>query len=78
MINHLKYGVSYSQVEELETALCIQKLQCQNNEAVALPEQIFPNIPTLLGWDSIDRLEYTLSGGCTPHRVNGIAKKQRM
>ncbi|KAK3884772.1 hypothetical protein Pcinc_010958 [Petrolisthes cinctipes] len=38
-----------------------------------MPEQIQPLIPTTLAWDNIDRLEETLSGGGTSHRVNGIA-----
>ncbi len=78
MLNRLGHGVSYSQVEELETALCMQKLESQNDETVALPEQIQPFIPTTLAWDNIDRLEETLSGGGTSHRVNGIAVQPMM
>ncbi|KAK3884774.1 hypothetical protein Pcinc_010960 [Petrolisthes cinctipes] len=73
MINRLGHGVSYTQVEELETALCIQKLESHTDESVPMPEQIQPLIPTTLAWDNIDRLEETLSGGGTSHRVNGIA-----
>ena len=41
--------------------------------AVPLPDNIKPYISTLLAWDNINRLEETLSGGRTSHRVNGIA-----
>ena len=34
---------------------------------------IKPHISTSLAWNNIDRLEETLSGGGTSHRVNGIA-----
>ena len=37
------------------------------------PENIRPVVGTTLAWDNIDRLEETLSGGGTSHRVNGIA-----
>ena len=40
---------------------------------VPLPENIRPFVGTTLAWDNIDRLEETLSGGGTSHRVNGIA-----
>ena len=40
---------------------------------VPLSENIRPFVGTTLPWDNIDRLEQTLSGGGTSHRVNGIA-----
>ena len=36
-------------------------------------KNIRPFVGTTLAWDNIDRLEETLSGGGTSHRVNGIA-----
>ncbi|KAK3885065.1 hypothetical protein Pcinc_010719 [Petrolisthes cinctipes] len=63
MINRLGHGVSYTEVEELETAICIQKLESHTDESVPMPEQIQPLIPTTLARDNIDRLEETLSGG---------------
>lgn len=50
----------------------------ENDDRVALPECIKPYVATSLGWDNIDRLEETLSGAETSHRVNGIAVQQRM
>ena len=38
-----------------------------------LPSNIYPGTNTVLAFDNIDRLEGTLSGGGTSHRVNGIA-----
>ena len=72
IVNRLGHGVSYSQVEELETALCMRKLESQTDETVALPQQIRPLVPTTVAFDNIDRLEETLSGAGTSHRVNGI------
>ena len=34
------------------------------------------NVYTTLVWDNTDRLEETLSGKGTPHRVNGIAVQE--
>ena len=42
-----------------------------------LPTDLRPGIFTTLVWDNIDRLEETLSGGGTSHRVNGIAIHQK-
>ena len=41
--------------------------------AFPVPDNIKPHISTSLAWDNIDRLDETLSGGGTLHRVNGIA-----
>ena len=42
-------------------------------EGVPLPSSIYPGTNTVLAFDNIDRLEGTLSGSGTSHRVNGIA-----
>ena len=44
---------------------------------VPLPENIQAYGNTTLAWDNIDRLEKTLSGAGTSHRVNGIAVQAR-
>jgi len=72
-LNKLGHGVSYSQLEENDTALCLQKLAASRNERVVLPTSIMPHVFTNLAWDNIDRLEETLTGKGTSHRVNGIA-----
>ena len=72
ILNRYSHGISYSQMEELDTALALKKLETQDEDIVALPDDIHPNIMATLAWDNIDRLEDTLSGGGTSHRVNGI------
>lgn len=42
-------------------------------DGVPLPSNVYPGTNTVLAFDNIDRLEGTLSGGETSHRVNGIA-----
>lgn len=72
LLNRLGHGVSYSKLEEIETELCLQKLQSGDEMGLILPSNIYPGVPTTLAFDNIDRLEETLSGGGTSHRVNGI------
>ncbi len=43
---------------------------------IILSISIQPHIFTTVAWDNIDRIEETLSGGGTSHRVNGIAIQQ--
>ena len=76
-LNRLGHGVSYSQVEEIDTALCLQKRE-RSQTGVALPSNIYHGIFTTLAWDNIDRLEETTSGEGTSHRVNGIAVQPRI
>lgn len=71
-LNKLGHGVSYSQLEENNTALCLQKLATASNQRVVLPASIKPHVFTNPAWDNIDRLEETLTGKGTSHRVNGI------
>lgn len=59
-------------MEEIDTALCLQKLSSSESE-IAFPANIHPGIFTTLAWDNIDCLEETVSGKGTSHRVNGIA-----
>ena len=73
MLNRFGHRISYSKLEEIETASCLQKIENVNEMGVALPLYVYPRVPTTLAFDNIDRLEETLSGGGTSHRVNGIA-----
>ena len=75
-LNRLGHGVSYSKLEEIDTALRLQKLSC--GEDTPLPSDIHPGVFTTLAWDNIDRLEETLSGGGTSHRVNGTAVQRNL
>ncbi|KAG0710546.1 hypothetical protein GWK47_022606 [Chionoecetes opilio] len=73
ILNKFGHGVSYDQLEENDTALCLQKLAMGFNQRAVLPLSIKPHVFTNLAWDNIDRLEETLTGKGTSHRVNGIA-----
>ena len=64
MLNRLGHVVSYPQVEEIDTALCMQKLARAENEGAALPANIKPYVQTTFAWDNIDRLEETLKWHC--------------
>ena len=78
MLNRFGHGVLYSQLEENDTALCLQILAANLNQTTILPGAIQPNAFTNLPWDNIDRLEETLTGGGTTHRVNGTAVQPRV
>ena len=78
MLSKFGHGVSYSQLEENDTALCLQKLAASLNQRVPLPASIKPHVFTNLAWDNIDRLEETLTGKGTSHRVNGIAVQAKV
>lgn len=77
MLNRCGHGIAYSQLEEMNTALCLHKMASTTENEIPLPENIQPYINTTLAWDNIDRLEETLSGAGTSHRVNGIAVQAR-
>ena len=74
-LNRLGHSLSYSMMQQIDTALCLQKLS--SGDDVPLSTDVRPGIFTTLVWDNIDRLEETLSGGGTSHRVNGIAIHQK-
>ena len=77
-LNRCGHGISYTKLVEIDTALALQKLEYENQHGFAMPSNILPGIPTSLGYDNIDRLEETLSGGGTSHRVNGIAVQRKV
>lgn len=77
MLNKFGHGMSYDQLEENDTALCLQKLAVATDQVV-LPNSIKPFVFTNLAWDNIDRLEETLTGKNTSHRVNGIAVQPKI
>jgi hypothetical protein len=72
ILNRLGHGCSYSKMLEIDTALCMEKLNIVSEGEIPLPTTIHVNIPTVLAYDNIDRTEETLSGAGTSHRVNGI------
>ena len=72
IMNRLGHGCSYTALEEIDTALCIDKVASVDSDGVPLPKSVHPPVPTVLAFDNIDKLEESLSGGGTSHRVNGI------
>ena len=73
LLNRLGHGIAYTQLEEIDTSLCLQKLAMAAENCIPLPGNIHPYTSTTLAFDNIDRIEGTLSGGGTSHCVNGIA-----
>ena len=71
LLNRLGHGIVYSQLEELNSSLCLQKL-CMA-EQTGFPLQVTSSCTTILAFDNIDRLENTLTGGGTSHCINEIA-----
>ena len=63
---------AYSSLEEIDTALCIDKLSSVDSDDVTLPSNVRHSVPTVLTFDNIERQEESLTGGGTPHRVNDI------
>ena len=62
MLNRSGHGIAYSQMEEINTVLCLQKMALAHDNEGPLPEKIQSYVQTTLAWDNIDRLEETLSG----------------
>lgn len=56
ILNRYGHGISYSQLEEINTALCMQKMP-----TIATSEVPLPHASTTLAWDNIDRLEETIT-----------------
>ena len=71
-LNRLGHTVSYDQIEENETGLCLLKMASSDNARTLLPEDIHPHVFTTMALDNIDLLEETVTGHGTSHRVNGI------
>ena len=76
-LNRLGHSVSYSQLEEIDTTLCLQKLSLSEGD-VPLPANIHPGIFTTLVWNNNYRLKETIIGEGTSHRVNGIAVQTKL
>ena len=72
IINRLGHGCSYTALEEIDTALCINKVINVDSDSVPLPSKVNPAVLTVLAFDNMNRLEESLSGGGTSHRVNGV------
>ena len=72
-LNRLGHGISHSALLEVVTAAAMQKILDTELGEVILPDETQLDQETTLVFDNIDRIEETLSGEGTSHRVNGIA-----
>ena len=70
-LNRLENGVSYSQIEEIDTFIALEKNSFGLERGLILQRGVYSYF-THLGWENIDRLKETLSGGDTTNRVDGI------
>ena len=61
ILNRFGHGLSYSQVEEVETALAETQIAKQQN-GVFVPSACHPNVSGVFCWDNNDLQEETLSG----------------
>ena len=75
MLNRCSHGIAYSQLEEINTALRLQRMA--STSEIPLPNNIQPHVSTTLAWDNIEQLEETLPGEGTSHSVNGIVVQAR-
>ena len=62
-LNRLGHSCSYSKLEEVDTALCIEKLNDDSGKP-HLPSGVHPCIPSVLAFDNIDRVEETDFPSC--------------
>ena len=67
MLNRCGHGIAYSQIKEVNIALCLQKAALTPENEVPFPENIQAYVNTLLAWGNIDKLEEPLSGAGTLH-----------
>ena len=61
LLNRFGHGLSYSQIEELETAIAEQQITNLRN-GVLLPTVCSPSVSAVFCWDNNDLQEETLSG----------------
>ena len=61
ILNRFGHGLSYSQIEEVETALAEMQIAKRQN-GVFVPSVCYPDVPGVFCWDNNDLQEETLSG----------------
>jgi len=71
-MNKLGHGISYDVTQSLLTEVAYLKVDSTDGENVQLPETTEEETFAMLAEDNIDRLEETLSGEGTTHKVNSI------
>ena len=78
LINCFGHGISYTELEELQTAMAESRLSQNNADDVYLPSNINPAQRVNLCFDNNDINEETLSGSGTTHCTNGIAIQRQV
>ena len=71
VLNKLGHGISYSQLEEIETGIAEVQMKAVENGTL-LPSNCQLNIFTTFAFDNNDLAEETLSGKNTTHCTDGI------
>ena len=71
LLNRLGHGISYTHIEELETAMAMRQVKRYEDGSV-LPSNAQPGVFATFCWDNNDLKEETLSGKGTTHCTNGI------
>jgi len=56
LLDRLGHGIAYSQLEELNLSLCLQKLCMAEQTSFPLPGNILKHTDTVLAFDNIDRI----------------------
>ena len=77
LINRFGHGISYTELEELQTAMAESCLNQNNADDVYLPSNINPSQRVSLCFDNNDINEETLTGSGTTHCTNGIALQRQ-
>ena len=70
-LNKFGHGISYTALEELETAMAEKQIRHQSSGCV-LPSNIVPGVFSIFCYDNNDLQEETLNGKGTTHCTNGI------
>ena len=78
IINHFCHGITYTELEELQTAMAESHLSQNNADDIYLPSNINPAQRVSLCFDNSDINEETLTGSGTTHCTNGIAIQRQV
>jgi len=78
LLNRFGHGISYTQLEEVQTAMAKRHLDRATDGEVFFPSNINPSLRVSLCFDNNDINEETLSGSGTTHCTNGIMIQKQM
>ena len=72
LLNRFGHGISYTELEEVQTAMAKCHLDRATDGEAFFPSNINPSLRVSLCFDNNDINEETLSGSGTTHCTNGI------